>query len=63
MAYRIPLVVVASAALLVSACAREPEPVTILPGMDKLGDPVCPAGTVLATDAESGTDVCMPATM
>lgn len=50
--------------LALAACASEPEPVTVTPTFDKFGDPVCPVGTVVATDAASGATVCVdPATL
>lgn len=53
-----------SGLLVVAACARAPEPVTIMPTFDKLGDPVCPVGTELATEAETGATICVdPATL
>jgi len=44
-----------------AACAPEPEPapITLAPSYNKVGDPVCPAGTVLATDADSGATICV----
>ncbi|MEE4117793.1 MAG: hypothetical protein V2I65_02130 [Paracoccaceae bacterium] len=63
MSTRITLVGAISAALLAAACAPEPEPVTITPTFDKLGNPVCPMGTMPATEAESGATVCVDSTM
>ncbi len=44
-----------------AACAREPEPqpITLAPSYNKAGNPVCPAGTVLSTDAASGATICV----
>jgi hypothetical protein len=51
-----------AALLAVAACARQPEPVTVAPTFNKMGDPVCPVGTQLATDAETGQVVCVDPT-
>ena len=50
------------ALLALAACAREPDPVTVTPSYNKAGDPVCPVGTTLATDAASGATVCVDPT-
>ena len=58
---RITKLVLCAGVLALAACAREPEPqpVTIVPSFDKLGNPVCPAGTMVATQAETGAQVCV----
>jgi hypothetical protein len=52
--------------LVAGACARqpEPEPVTIMPSIDKAGNPSCPEGTVLGEREATGEQVCVeqPAT-
>ena len=63
MSSRITLVAAISAALLAAACAPEPEPVTITPTFDKMGNPVCPMGTMPATQAETGATVCVEGDM
>ncbi len=65
MSSRLPLVAAIAAALLAAACAPEPEPepVTITPTFDKLGNPVCPMGTMPATQAETGATVCVEGDM
>jgi len=52
--------------LVAGACAREPEPepVAVAPTVDKLGNATCPSGLVLATQAGTGSQVCVdPATL
>lgn len=46
--------------LALGACAQqeEPAPIAITPTVDKLGNATCPVGTTLATDAETGVQVC-----
>ena len=63
MSSRITLVAAISAALLAAACAPAPEPVTITPTFDKMGNPVCPMGTMPATQAETGATVCVEGDM
>ena len=54
-------ILLGGALLALAACAREPEPepVTMAPTYNKMGEASCPAGTTLATDAETGAEVCM----
>ena len=66
MSRNITRIAVIGSLLVLAACAREPEPqpITLAPTYNKVGEPVCPAGTVLATDADSGATVCVePAAM
>lgn len=48
-----------------SACSKpKPEPVTIEPSIDKMGNATCPAGTTLAIMGSTGRQVCVdPSTM
>lgn len=51
---------------IVGACAQEepPQPITISPTIDKLGNATCPAGTTLAIDGATGAEICVdPATV
>jgi hypothetical protein len=61
MSTRIIKLVLCAGIVALSACARapEPEPVTIVPSFDKMGNAVCPAGTMVATEAETGAQVCV----
>jgi PBP1b-binding outer membrane lipoprotein LpoB len=48
-----------AAALVLGACAKEPEPVYLQPTFDKAGNASCAAGYMLAT-TENGATVCAP---
>lgn len=58
--HRLSLVLFCGAALAVSACARQPQPVTITPIYDKFGEASCPADTIVDTDSETGAEFCAP---
>lgn len=57
---RITFALLCGAVLSVSACARQPEPVTITPIYDKYGEASCPVGTVLVRDNDTSAEFCAP---
>ncbi|MBJ6370833.1 hypothetical protein JF290_04800 [Sedimentitalea sp. CAU 1593] len=59
MTMKTPTVALFAAALLLGACAQEPEPVYLQPTFDKAGNASCAVGYMLAT-TETGATVCAP---
>lgn len=55
------LAIVFGLLLSVGACMQreEPAPVLLTPSYDKMGNPICPAGTVYATVAATGAQGCV----